>query len=391
MSTPHRDPPRSEPPPRRRTDVPATIRDVAREAGVGLATASRALGSGALVRDDTRARIVAAARRVGYRPSRAAKVLRGVRPRMIGVIVPDLSLPLYGRWLRAAGDAARRHGYVLLVCDGQNSQSVIEQQLERLYEEQIDGLVVAGPMHGMEQLARFGASGIPVVPDVSAAARRALRRNELRETSERAAALAAFGRLVALGHRRVAYFAYVERDTRSLPPMQRFRIRCLQRSLAEAGASFDERLVVPAADADECRAQAAALLARRDRPSAVVAGTEALTPAVLAAVGDAGLAVPRDLSVLAFGDSLWEQAYRPPISVVRFDYRLAGSTMIDHLVARIEHDTAVPRLPDFVSEFVERGSCAAPPRARRSSASTGATVGGARTRRTRAQPRSSPG
>ncbi|MBY0276862.1 LacI family transcriptional regulator, partial [Candidatus Binatia bacterium] len=348
-------------------------------------------GSGVLVRDDTRARIVAAARRVGYRPSRAAKVLRGVRARIIGVIVPDLSLPLYGRWLRAAGDAARRHGYVLLVCDGQNSQSVIEQQLERLYEEQIDGLVVAGPIHGMQQLARFSDSGIPVVPDVSAAQRRALRRNELRETSERAAAVAAFARLVALGHRRIAYFAYVERDTRILPPMQRFRIGCLQRSLAEAGASFDERLVVTASDADECRAHAASLLARPDRPTAVVPGTEALTPAVLVAVGDAGLVVPTDVSVLAFGDSFWEQAYRPPISVVRFDYRLAGSTMIEHLVARIEHATVVPPLPEFVSEFVERGSCAPPPRAGRSSASVEHTVSSDGARTKRARRRSSPG
>jgi LacI family transcriptional regulator len=359
----HRDPPRPEDPRRARRERPVTIRDVAREAGVGLGTVSRALGSGELIREDTRARVVAAALRVGYRPSRAAKVLRGVRARVVGVIVPDLSLPLYGRWLRAAGEAARRHGYVLLVCDGQNSRQVIEQQLERLYEEQIDGLVVAGPIHGLPQLERFAASGIPVVPEATAPQRRALRRNELRENVERAAALDGFRRLTSLGHRKIAYFAYVERDTRFVPPMQRFRIGCLQRSLEEAGASLDERLVVPASDSDECRTLAADLLARSDRPTAVVPGTEALTPAVLAAIGDAGLVVPEDVSMVAFGDSLWEQAYRPPISVVRFDYRLAGSMMIDHLVARIEHAAVVPPLPDFASEFIDRGSIARPPRA----------------------------
>lgn len=391
MST-HRDPPRARTrqPARGRRARPVTIRDVAREAGVGLGTVSRALGDGALVREDTRERIVAAARRVGYRPSRAARVLRGVRARVVGVIVPDLSLPLYGEWLRAAGEAARRHGYVLLVCDGQNSQRVIEQQLERLYEEQIDGLVVAGPIHGLQQLARFAESGIPVVPAATTAERRALRRNELRENVERPAALAAFRRLVALGHRRIAYFAYVERDLRFVPPMQRFRIGCLERSLAEAGAAFDERLVVPAADAAECRAHAASLLAAAEHPTAVVAGTEALTPAVLAAIADAGLVVPGDVSVVAFGDSLWEQAYRPPISVVRFDYRLAGGAMIDHLVARIEHAAVVPPLPDFAGEFVERGSCAPPPRApRRYSVSAKKEMPGSRTRKKGVKPGSS--
>ncbi len=342
-----------------------TIREVAREAGVGLGTASRALGSGALVSPATRERVLAAARRVGYRPRRAAQVLRGVRARVLGVVIPDLSLPLYGRWLRAAGEAAHRHGYVLLVCDGQNSQRIIEQQLDRLYEEQIDGLVVAGPIHGLPRIARFAASGIPVVPDATRAQRRALRRTELREASEREAAMRAFRRLTALGHRQIAYFAYVERDARLVPPMQRFRIECLKRALGEAGATLEERLVVPAADVDECRARAVELLAGPDRPTAVVPGTEALTPAVLLALADVRLDVPRDVSVVAFGDSPWEQAFRPPLSVVRFDYQLAGTAMIENLIARIEGAHPVPPLPELASEFVDRGSCAParPPRA----------------------------
>src|SRR5690606_3308572 len=154
----------------------------------------------------------------------------------------DLSLPLYAQWLRAAGDAARRHGYVLLVCDGQNSAHVIEQQLERLYEEQIDGLVVAGPIHGLPHVARFAESGIPVVPDVPSEERRKMRGSELRERAERSGALRAFRRLVELGHRRIAYLAYVERDARYFPPMQRVRVGCLERALAEVGVKHDAEL-----------------------------------------------------------------------------------------------------------------------------------------------------
>lgn len=366
---------------RTRVARPPTIREVAREAGVGLGTASRALGSGALVSPETRERVLAAARRVGYRPSRAAQVLRGVRARVLGVVIPDLSLPLYGRWLRAAGETAHRRGYVLLVCDGQNSQRIIEQQLDRLYEEQIDGLVVAGPIHGLPRIARFAASGIPVVPEATRAERRALRRSELRAPSEREAALLAFRRLVALGHRRIAYFAYVERDARLVPPMQRFRIDCLGRALEEAGATLEERLVVTAADVDECRARAAALLAGPDRPTAVVPGTEALTPAVLLALADLRLDVPRDVSVVAFGDSPWEQAFRPPLSVVRFDYRLAGTAMIENLIARIEGTRPVPPLPELASEFVDRGSCAAARPVRRYSVTAEKTTPGSGTRK----------
>jgi LacI family transcriptional regulator len=341
-----------------------TIREVARAAGVGIGTVSRALGSGELVSAATRERVLAAAERIGYRPSHAARVLRGAPARVLGVMIPDLSVPLYGQWLRGAGEAARERGYVLLVCDGQNSLRVIDQQLERLYGEQIDGLVVAGPIHGLKRIERFVESGITVVPLLEEDARRVANKKDLREPSERRATLAAFRRLVGLGHRRIAYFAYVERDARFVLPLQRFRIACLQQSLKEAGARFDEQLVLTAAAPDECRARVEEALDRRDPPTAFVPGSEALTPAVLAGLAAAGLRIPEDVSVVGFGDSLWEQAYRPPLSVVCFDYLGAGRALVEDAIARIE-GAAVQRLPEFPSEFVDRGSCGPPPGARR--------------------------
>lgn len=346
---------------------PATIKEVAREAGVGLGTVSRALGSGELVSPATRERVLAAARRVGYRPSRAAKVLRGVRPRVIGVIIPDLSLPLYAELLRGAGEVARDHDYLLLVCDGQNSQRVMEAQLERLYGEQIDGLVVAGPVHSLPQLARFVASGIPVVPPPETA--NGGGRDGLRAPLERAAAQAAFRRLVALGHRRIAYLLHVGRDHPMLPAMQRHRIDILRKCLAEVGTTLDDALVVTADGPDACRAKLASVLARQDRPTAFVAGTEALTPPLLSALADARLRIPEDASVVGFGDSPWERAYRPPLSVVRFDYVASGRALVASAIARIEGTRTASPLPPHPSEFVERGSCAPPlhaPRGKRS-------------------------
>lgn len=346
---------------------PATIKEVAREAGVGLGTVSRALGSGELVSPETRDRVLAAARRVGYRPSRAAKVLRGVRPRVIGVIIPDLSLPLYAELLRGAGEVARDHDYLLLVCDGQNSQRVMEAQLERLYGEQIDGLVIAGPIHSLPQVARFVASGIPVVPPPATADRGG--RDGLRAPLERSAGQAAFARLVELGHRRIAYLAHVGRDQPTLPAMQRHRIDLLRKCLAEAGTTLDEALVVTADGPDACRTKLASLLARDDRPTAFVAGTEALTPPLLSALADARLRIPEDASVIGFGDSPWERAYRPPLSVVRFDYFASGRALVASVIARVEGTRSASPLPQYPSEFVERGSCAPPPAgARRSRA-----------------------
>lgn len=352
------------PAPRRRarpTQGP-TIREVARAAGVGAITVSRALTPGGAVNPETRARILAVAEQLGYRPSRAARVLRGGRARVIGVMIPDLSLPLYGPWLRGAGDVARSHGYVLLVCDGQNSQGVIEQQLERLYAEQIDGLVIAGPLFGASRLQRFIDAGVPIVPDVKRGARGAPR---AADASERPALSAALGRLVELGHRRIAYVAHVERDARQVPLWQRLRIDTLRRVLDEAGSALDDDLVVLADGPEECRTLVRDVLARANRPTAFVPGSEALTPAVLAALADAHLGIPEDASLIGFGDSLWEQAYRPPLSVVRMDYQDVARSALEQLIARIEGDASIPALRSLAAEFVERGSCAPPPAPRR--------------------------
>ena len=356
MST-DREQPTARPSRRRPGAHGPTIREVARAAGVGAMTVSRALAPGGVVNPETRARILAVADRLGYRPSRAARVLRGGRARVIGVMIPDLGLPLYGPWLRGAGDVARAHGYVLLVCDGQNSQGVIDQQLERLYAEQIDGLVIAGPLFGARRLQSFLDAGVPVVPETTPRARNAQR---AADASERPALTAAFRRLVELGHRRIAYVAHVERDARILPLWQRLRIDTLRRTLGEVGAALDDELVLQADGPDECRTLVRGVLDRARRPSALVPGTEALTPAVLAALADAGLRVPEDASLIGFGDSLWEQAWRPPLSVVRMDYQAVARSALERLIARIEGAATVPSLRALEAEFVERGSCAPP-------------------------------
>lgn len=343
----------------------ATIREVARAAGVGIGTVSRALGTGELVSPETRERVRAAATRVGYRPSRAAKVLRGARARIIGVLIPDIGLPLYAQWLRGAGEVAREHDYVLLVCDGQNSQHVMAEQIERLYGEQIDGLAVPGPVHGLPRIQSFVESGIPMVPRMpkppSAKRRRDGGKPTLYEVAELSAARSAFTHLVALGHRRIAYCAQVERDERQLSGIQRYRIDCLRESLGQVGASLEDHLVLTTDGPEECQQKVAEFLEDTERPTAFIAGTEALTPAVLAALTAAGVAIPAEVSIVAFGDSLWEQAFRPPISVVRLDYHGAGRAMLANLIARIEKSPSMPRIPSFPSEFVDRGSCAPPP------------------------------
>ena len=107
--------------------------------------------------------------------------------------------------------------------------------------------------------------------------------------------------------------------------------------------------------ADDCLREASRLL-QADRPTAFVASTGEITPPILLAIADAGLSVPGDVSVLAFDESEWEAAYRPPISVVRHDYVRIASAITTNLIARIERWKDTPEVPPCPSEFLNRSS-----------------------------------
>lgn len=328
----------------------AQLKDVAKAAGVGLATASRALGDGRLVRPSTRAKVERAAKELGYRPVRSARALRGARVRLIGVLVPDISQPVYGSWLRGAGEAAQARDYVLVVCDGQNSMRVMETQLDRLFQERVDGLLLAGSTPAPRQIRRFREDGVPIAPALEGRRSGA----NLRESMERPATLEAFGRLVTLGHRNMVYLARVERDERYLPTLQRLRIRCLNESLAAVGAKLATGSIAYLDGYDEARARLREILHDR-QPTAVIGGSEAFTPAILETLRDDGQVIPGDVSVLTFEDSPWERAHEPPLSVVRHEYFGLAQSLTNDLIDRIEGVEAAT-LPDFAAEFVERRS-----------------------------------
>lgn len=328
---------------------PPTIGDVARLAGVGIATASRALTGAGPISADARARVLGAAAELGYRANPTARILRGAPAKTIGVMVPAL-YPLYTEWLRGASEAAQQHGYVLLVCDGQNSVNTMEAQLERLLTERVDGLLLAGEVLALRGLLQFMEAGVPIGPDFQAGSGRVPRFE-----AERAAARTAFERLVALGHRCVGFVARKERDLGIVSPLHASRVQCLREVMQAAGIDPSGALVLEAATASECASSVQELL-RSKTATALIAGGLAFTAPILRALWTRELEVPTDVSVLAFNESDWEEIFRPGISVVRHSYFAVAHAETIDLIARIEQWPQRAQVQTFPSEFVERGS-----------------------------------
>lgn len=333
----------------------ATIRDVASAAHVSIATVSRVVNGDRSVHPGLRQLVEVAIEQLGYQPNAAARSLRLARTGTIGVIVPDLTNPTFTDILHGIEQVAAARGHSLFVCDAAGSFDAQGVHLDRLYGQRVDGILIhpLGPYQ--EQIAATRAKGIPVIlmgqrspsgmgPEIV--------------VDEHEAAQAAFRTLFELGHRRIglvirSYGVEPSLPTASMP----IRVRDYREAHAAAGVPVDETLLGAAHTLDEARARAGEMLARRDRPTALIAGMHRFTPGMLLAMREAGLRMPQDVSLIAHGDSLWANAFEPPITVIRLDYSAFGRRAAELFFAVAAGEAADGPLVQR-SELVVRGSVA---------------------------------
>src|SRR3954469_9383112 len=272
---------------------PPTIRDVARHAGVSVATVSRVLNDVPVVSDDMRDRVREAIASLGYRPSSAARSLSLGRSQAIGVVAPFFTSPSVAERLRGVAERARECGYGLMLFDVETAEQRAAAFWEFARRDRVDGLLVISlPLsdRDVEALVRdrlpvvMVACGHPRVPHVV---------SDDAHGGELAAE-----HLLARGHRRIA-FVGDEPDAAFGFTSSEDRRRGFRRALAGAG-------IAPAPELERCgrhgrapaRALAEALLRERDRPTAVFAASDTQAIGVLEAAHALGLSVPADGAVL---------------------------------------------------------------------------------------------
>jgi LacI family transcriptional regulator len=335
------------------------IRQVASRAGVSTATVSRVLtGRGPASADATR-RVRTAAAELGYSPSASARSLRTDRSMIIGVLVPNLSNPVFLPFLRAVEHRAQRHGYAVIVADTQRSAEVERRQLDRLSAQRIDALVVAGRPRDPDHLRRLGAAGIPIV-DAEAFSAQA---DALAESAGTAIDRACED-LAGRGHQRVALLA------RGNDPQgaSETRWRLIEAATQKRGVRSDRVLVGGVGDAGHTGGTAMGtlldgLVRSPGGPTALWSGSHSLAPSLLEGLAVADIAIPDECSFLTFGDSPWAAAYRPAISVVTGDLGSVGTAMTEALLHLLG---AVETAPEWTVEpdrFVTRGSVGPAPSA----------------------------
>jgi LacI family transcriptional regulator len=335
----------------------ATIADVAARAGVSTATVSRVLAGIGAARPETRRRVHAAARDLGYRPSRVARSLRVRATRTIGLIVTDIANPYFPEIVRAVEDAARGLDYAILLCNGGEDAEREAAYLDLLADRRVDAIIVASSGLTARHARRLQSAAVPVALVNSAPANGML---PAILSDNRAGTRMATEHLLALGHRAIGHVAGPATNAATAE-----RIAGVRDALAAAGLGAKALTIVRgdghAAGAGQAFDQ---LLARSPGTTAVVCYNDLTAAGVLAAARARSLRVPEDLSVVGFDDIELGRHLDPPLTTVAQDMTTMGRWAVERLAAELAASGPLPR-PEVVYLPVElhvRGSTAAPRR-----------------------------
>lgn len=337
-----------------------TLKDVARHAGVHPSTASRCLDPTQVGRigEQTRERVLRAARALSYRPHPDASNLRRLRSHSVGVLIPDLTNPINAMLLRGISDKLESEGYTSVIFETRDSEERLDQALEGLKDRRVDGVVSTAARHGDgRRLREFMRAGTPVVfaaRDISG-----VQATRVLADDFRGGALAA-EHLLSLGHRRVGQItgpadvtAFVERT------------RGLRAALLEAGMSAEPATVGAASGSvEEGRAAMVRLLRANHAPTAIFAHNDLLAIGAIAALHEARLRCPDDVSVIGYNDTPLTEYLAPALSTVRLPAVEIGQLAAERLLAAL-HEDATPTVVSLQPRLIARESTGPCPGARR--------------------------
>lgn len=320
-----------------------TIKDVARQAQVSVATVSRALNGRQHVAEEVRLRVVRVAKALRYSPHHAARSLSSRRTQTIGVVLPDLHGEFFSELMRGIDMVARGHGLHLLVSSYHGDPEEQGAAL-RAMRGRVDGLLVMSPYVGNSDFLTDNLA--PTQPAVMINSQVADTGFAVLAIDNYSGARSMMRHLVGDGRRRIAFIA---------GPSDNFdaceRLRGYLDALAEAGALSDAWVLE--GDFDEASGHAAgrALLAADVRPDAVFAANDMMALGCLFALSQGGVDVPGEIALAGFDDIPLSRYVHPSLTTMRVNIAELGAQALRTLLPVISGQPTVavsPQLPELI-------------------------------------------
>jgi DNA-binding LacI/PurR family transcriptional regulator len=306
-----------------------TIKDVAKRAGVGIATVSRALHGNPQVSPETAARVQAAVEELGYRPNTNAQSLATGRSRMLGLVVSDITNPFFPELIQGFEDVALHHGYDVLVGSTNYDPARTAVCVRRMIERKVDGVAVMTSEVDPSLTDTFARRKVPLVfLDVGHVGRGV---SNIR-VDYRQGIVEAVDHLRSLGHHHIGFLSGPLRLKSACERRDAFLLLLGARSDGPAG-----NLLVEEGDhkVDGGMAAMLRLLARAPHLTAVLASNDLTAIGALRAIRQFGRKVPEDISVVGFDDIQMAEFTEPPLTTVRLLRSQVAALACDALMQAI--------------------------------------------------------
>lgn len=311
---------------------------------------SRVLNDSAPVNETTRTRVEDAVRSLRYVPHGAARSLITRRTSTFGVILPDLYGEFFSEVIRGLDEAAREHGYHLLVSSAHSDLAEVESAM-RAMRGRVDGLAIMSPDLIAGGAAIKGPENLPIVLvncDIKHSALDSVSVDNV------GGAQSIVAHLISHGHRRIAIINGPERNCDA-----RERLRGYRAALQDAGLAVAAELELPGTFTEDSGYDAARSLLKVRKPAtAIFAANDSMAIGAIAALTEAGLAVPEDVAVAGFDDIPIGRYLTPSLSSVSVPASDIGSRAIACLVHATEHKNHHVRRHELVAtQLAIRNTC----------------------------------
>lgn len=304
-----------------------TLKDVAREAHVSVASVSRALNGTGVVTERIRARVLEVATRLQYVPNSGAQSLMTRRTRMIGVLLPDLQGEYFAELIRGIDIAARARGLHLLISTSHNGPEEVGEAL-RTMAGRVDGLLIMAPHIDGHALQERLQGSLPVVLISTVDTDRT---HSCVYVDNAASAYAMVTHLASCGHRFIAHIAGPAGNVDAQE-----RLRGYRDALARELPGAREYLVQGNFTEESGYRAGCEILAQTRRPDAIFAANDMMAIGCLYAMTEAGVDVPGEIALAGFDDIPTARFVSPPLTTVRVKIADLGSRALDRLVDWIE-------------------------------------------------------
>ena len=307
-----------------------TIRDVAAAAGFSVNTVSRALNDKPDVSADTKARVLEAAHRLGYRPNKLARGLRSNKTQTIGVIVTDIANPFFAAVVKGIEHSVRDQGWSIILGNTEENPDREIELVQLMLAEQIDGLLITPSQQTTRTLSLLAESHLPFVllgrhfADSDA---------DYVVTDDVRGGYLATEYLIKSGHRRIAMI----NGPLHISSAQE-RLLGYRNALHRYGIEYDESLVInDALTVNDGYRAAQSLCAHAPRVSAMFAYSDFVAFGVMRGIWDVGLRIPDDLAVVGYDDIEFSSYLEVPLTTVRIPKQRLGQRAAQILLEKIRN------------------------------------------------------